>query len=106
MRELRARGHEVGTPQYVVHPGDFYMVQWRLDRGLPDADVYVFQMPHEPLMLRVLEMLQAIGRRVVVELDDYLLFADEAPMPEKFETTSGIKEQFERYGPWDRRGRS
>jgi hypothetical protein len=40
------------------------------------------------------------------ELVDYLLFVDEAPLPEKFESTSGFKEEFERYGPWDRRGRS
>ena len=40
------------------------------------------------------------------ELVDYLLFADEAPLPEKFESTSGFQQQFERYGPWDRRGRS
>jgi len=40
------------------------------------------------------------------ELVDYLLFADEAPLPEKFESTSGFRQQFERYGPWDRRGRS
>ena len=40
------------------------------------------------------------------ELVDYLLFVDERPLPEKFESTSGFKEQFERYGPWDRRGRS
>ena len=40
------------------------------------------------------------------ELVDYLLFVDEAPLPDRFESTSGFKEQFERYGPWDRRGRS
>jgi hypothetical protein len=40
------------------------------------------------------------------ELVDYLLFVDESPLPEKFESTSGFREQFERYGPWDRRGRS
>lgn len=40
------------------------------------------------------------------ELVDYLLFADEAPLPDRFESTSGFKEQFEHYGPWDRRGRS
>jgi hypothetical protein len=42
----------------------------------------------------------------VRELVDYLLFVDEAPLPEKFESTSGFQQQFERYGPWDRRGRS
>ena len=40
------------------------------------------------------------------ELVDYLLFVDEHPLPERFESTSGFKEQFERYGPWDRQGRS
>src|SRR4051812_1503579 len=40
------------------------------------------------------------------ELVDYLLFVDEAPLPERFESTSGFQQQFERYGPWDRRGRS
>jgi hypothetical protein len=40
------------------------------------------------------------------ELVDYLLFADESPLPEKFESTSGFQQQFARYGPRDRRGRS
>jgi hypothetical protein len=40
------------------------------------------------------------------ELVDYLLFVDESPLPEKFESTSGFQQQFERYGPRDRRGRS
>jgi hypothetical protein len=40
------------------------------------------------------------------ELVDYLLFADETPLPEKFESTSGFREQFERSGPRDSRGRS
>jgi hypothetical protein len=40
------------------------------------------------------------------ELVDYLLFVDEQPLPGTFESTSGFREQFERYGPWDRRGRS
>jgi hypothetical protein len=52
----------------------------------------------------------AAARRLIAadasELVDYLLFADEAGLPETFESTSGFKEQFERYGPWDRRGRS
>lgn len=50
------------------------------------------------------------AKRLIVadasELVDYLLFADEAPLPEKFESTSGFREQFEHYGPWDRQGRS
>jgi hypothetical protein len=40
------------------------------------------------------------------ELVDYLLFVDETPLPEPFESTSGFQQQFERYGPRDRRGRS
>ena len=40
------------------------------------------------------------------ELVDYLLFVDETPLPEKFESTSGFRQQFERYGPRDRQGRS
>jgi len=40
------------------------------------------------------------------ELVDYLLFVDERPLPEKFESTSGFQQEFERYGPRDRRGRS
>jgi hypothetical protein len=40
------------------------------------------------------------------ELVDYLLFVGETPLPEKFESTSGFQQQFERYGPRDRRGRS
>jgi hypothetical protein len=40
------------------------------------------------------------------ELVDYLLFVDESPLPEKFESTSGFQQDFERYGPRDRRGRS
>jgi hypothetical protein len=40
------------------------------------------------------------------EFVDYLLFADEIPLPEKFASTSGFQQQFERYGLRDRRGRS
>jgi hypothetical protein len=40
------------------------------------------------------------------ELVDYLLFVDETPMPETFASTSGFQQEFERYGPRDRRGRS
>ena len=40
------------------------------------------------------------------ELVDYLLFVDESPLPERFESTSGFREEFERFGPRDRRGRS
>ena len=40
------------------------------------------------------------------ELADYLLFADEAPLPGKFESTSGFQPKFEAMGPQDKRGRS
>jgi len=40
------------------------------------------------------------------ELVDYMLFVDEAPLPEKFESTSGFREEFERTGLRDRQGRS
>jgi hypothetical protein len=40
------------------------------------------------------------------ELADYMLFVDEAPLPGKFESTSGFQTQFESGGPRDRLGRS
>jgi hypothetical protein len=40
------------------------------------------------------------------ELADYILFADEAPFPGKFESTSGFQATFEAGGIKDRRGRS
>lgn len=40
------------------------------------------------------------------ELADYILFADEAPLPGKFESTSGFQTMFESLGPRDKRGRS
>jgi hypothetical protein len=40
------------------------------------------------------------------ELVDYLLFADEAPLPAAVTGTSGFAEQFSGQGPTDRRGRS
>ena len=40
------------------------------------------------------------------ELVDYLLFVDEAPLPERFESTSGFREAFERAGQRDHQGRS
>jgi hypothetical protein len=39
-------------------------------------------------------------------LVDYLLFADEAPLPSRIIATSGFPEKFEALGPFDRRGRS
>lgn len=40
------------------------------------------------------------------ELADYMLFVDEAPLPGKFESTSGFQANFEAIGPQDSRGRS
>jgi hypothetical protein len=40
------------------------------------------------------------------ELADYMLFVDEAPLPGKFESTSGFQSKFEALGPSDKRGRS
>jgi hypothetical protein len=40
------------------------------------------------------------------ELVDYMLFADETPLPAAVTGTSGFAEQFSRQGPTDRRGRS
>jgi hypothetical protein len=40
------------------------------------------------------------------ELADYILFADEALLPGKFESTSGFQEKFEAAGARDKRGRS
>ena len=55
------------------------------------------------------ESAAAVNRLVAAdasELVDYLLFVDESPLPETFESTSGFQPEFERYGPRDRRGRS
>jgi len=40
------------------------------------------------------------------DLADYMLFVGEAPMPGKFESTSGFQQQFAASGPRDSRGRS
>jgi hypothetical protein len=40
------------------------------------------------------------------ELVDYMLFVDEAPLPDKIEGTSGFAEKFSSQGPTDSRGRS
>jgi hypothetical protein len=40
------------------------------------------------------------------ELVDYMLFVDEAPLPNKIEGTSGFAEKFSSEGPTDSRGRS
>jgi hypothetical protein len=39
-------------------------------------------------------------------LVDYLLFVDEAPLPNRIIGTSGFREKFETLGPFDRKGRS
>lgn len=41
-----------------------------------------------------------------VELVDYLLFVDEAPLPPGIRSTSGFAERFSAQGPFDHRGRS
>ena len=46
------------------------------------------------------------SRDGVNELVDYLLFADEAPLPAAIKGTSGFAEMFAAQGPVDRRGRS
>ena len=40
------------------------------------------------------------------EVVDYLLFVDEVPLPERFESTSGFREYFEHDAPRDQQGRS
>jgi len=45
-------------------------------------------------------------RDVVNELVDYLLFIDEAPLPNRVEGTSGFAETFAAQGPHDSKGRS
>jgi hypothetical protein len=51
---------------------------------------------------RVTEMLRGIANEVV----DYLLFIDEAPLPEPIHGSSGFAERFSTAGPRDRQGRS
>ncbi len=45
-------------------------------------------------------------RDTAVELVDYLLFVDEAPLPPGIHSTSGFGERFSAQGPFDRRDRS
>jgi hypothetical protein len=61
------------------------------------------EMQKNPLRATAVNRLIAADAR---ELVDYLLFADETPLPDRFESTSGFQQEFERYGPRDRRGRS
>jgi hypothetical protein len=42
----------------------------------------------------------------VRELVDYMLFVDEAPLPDRIRSTSGFADQFSARGPRDHRGRS
>jgi hypothetical protein len=51
---------------------------------------------------RIAEVMRGIAREVV----DYLLFIDEAPLPEPIHGSSGFTERFSATGPRDRRGRS
>lgn len=48
----------------------------------------------------------SVLERSAGELVDYLLFADEMPLPAAVSGTSGFAEQFAKGGPADRRGRS
>lgn len=48
----------------------------------------------------------AVAAAAAVELVDYLLFVDEAPLPSRIAGTSGFAEDFAGRGPADRRGRS
>jgi hypothetical protein len=45
-------------------------------------------------------------RNVAIELVDYLLFVDEAPLAGTIEGTSGFADKFAAQGPWDSKGRS
>ena len=45
-------------------------------------------------------------RGIAAEVVDYLLFIDEAPVPERIHGSSGFAERFSRTGPRDRKGRS
>jgi hypothetical protein len=47
-----------------------------------------------------------IINRAAAEVVDYLLFIDEAPLPDRVAGTSGFGEKFAALGPADRRGRS
>ena len=51
---------------------------------------------------RIAEMMRGIANEVV----DYLLFIDEAPLPERIHGSSGFAERFSTTGPRDSQGRS
>jgi hypothetical protein len=51
---------------------------------------------------RIAQMMSAIALEVV----DYLLFVDEAPLPDRIRGMSGFTERFSSLGPRDKRGRS
>jgi hypothetical protein len=53
-------------------------------------------------MERIGQMMSAIA----LEFVDYLLFVDEAPLPDRVQGTSGFAERFSTLGPRDRKGRS
>ncbi len=48
----------------------------------------------------------ALAEAAAVEIVDYLLFVDEAPLPGPIRGDSGFAAAFEAQGPRDRRGRS
>ena len=58
--------------------------------------------PQRPLLARAPFSFEA----AVTEIVDYMLFADEAPLPGRVQGTSGFAEQFAQRGPFDSRGRS
>ncbi len=51
---------------------------------------------------RIGQMMSAVALEVV----DYLLFVDEAPLPDRVRGASGFAERFSRLGPHDKKGRS
>jgi hypothetical protein len=74
-----------------------------LTRGGWETRVAIDQMGRSPQD-------KASAERLITEdaadLADYMLFAGEAPIQGKFESTSGFQQQFAASGPWDSRGRS
>jgi hypothetical protein len=51
---------------------------------------------------RIAQMMSAVALEVV----DYLLFVDEAPLPDRVRGASGFTERFSGLGPHDKKGRS
>src|SRR6185436_1791740 len=55
---------------------------------------------------RQLERVEAVMSGVADEVVDYMLFVDEAPLPNEVSGRSGFAERMSANGPHDRRGRS